>query len=115
VGFAPGGANDLLARIVAQKLSESLAQPVVVENRTGASGLIAAEILAKAPPDGYTLMLGSTGTQTIVPHLTPKLSYDPVGGLAPVSLVGATPSALVVNAGVAAASVQELIALAKAR
>ena len=68
VGFAPGGANDILARIVAQKLSESLAQPVVVENRPGNSGLIAAEMLAKAPPDGHTLMLGSTGTQTIAPH-----------------------------------------------
>jgi tripartite-type tricarboxylate transporter receptor subunit TctC len=115
VGFAPGGANDILARIVAQKLSESMGQPVVVENRPGNAGLIAAELLAKAPPDGYTLMLGSTGTQTIAPHLTPKMPFDPLNALAPVSLVGLAPSALVVHAGVPAQSVQELIALAKSR
>jgi tripartite-type tricarboxylate transporter receptor subunit TctC len=115
VGFAPGGANDILARIVAQKLSESMAQPVVVENRPGNAGLIAAELLAKASPDGYTLMLGSTGTQTIAPHLTPKLPFDAVNAFAPVSLVGVAPSALVVHAGVPAQSVQELIALAKSR
>jgi tripartite-type tricarboxylate transporter receptor subunit TctC len=115
VGFAPGGANDILARIVAQKLSESMGQPVVVENRPGNAGLIAAELLAKAPPDGYTLMLGSTGTQTIAPHLTPKLPFDALNALAPVSLVGWAPSALVVHAGIPARSVQELIALAKSR
>jgi len=115
VGFAPGGANDILARIVSQKLSESLAQPVIVENRAGNAGLIAAELLAKAAPDGHTLMLGSTGTQTIAPNLTASLPYDPVNGLAPVSLVGATPSALVVNPALPAHSVPELIALAKAR
>jgi len=115
VGFAPGGANDILARIVAQKLAESMGQPVVVENRPGNAGLIAAELLAKAPPDGYTLMLGSTGTQTIAPHLAHKLPFDALNALAPVSLVGVAPSALVVNAGVPAKSVQELIALAKSR
>jgi tripartite-type tricarboxylate transporter receptor subunit TctC len=115
VGFAPGGANDILARIVSQKLAESLGQPVVVENRPGNAGLIAAELLAKAPPDAHTLMLGSTGTQTIAPNLTPRLPYDALRALAPVSLVGAAPSALVVNASVPAQSVQELIALAKAR
>ena len=115
VGFAPGGANDILARIVSQKLSESMGQPVVVENRPGNAGLIAAELLAKAPPDGYTLMLGSTGTQTIAPNLTAKMPYDPLNALAPVSLVGQAPSALVVHAGVPAQSVQELVALAKSR
>jgi tripartite-type tricarboxylate transporter receptor subunit TctC len=115
VGFAPGGANDILARIVAQKLSESMAQPVLVENRPGNAGLIAAELLAKAPPDSHTLMLGSTGTQTIAPHLAPKLPFDALNALAPVSLVGWAPSALVVHAGVPARSVQELIALAKSR
>jgi tripartite-type tricarboxylate transporter receptor subunit TctC len=115
VGFAPGGANDILARIVSQKLSESLAQPVIVDNRPGNAGLIAADLLAKAAPDGHTLMLGSTGTQTIAPHLAPSLPYDPLNGLAPVSLVGATPSALVVNPALPAHSVPELIALAKAR
>jgi tripartite-type tricarboxylate transporter receptor subunit TctC len=115
VGFAPGGANDILARIVSQKIAEGLGQPVVVENRPGNAGLIAAEMLAKAPPDGYTLMLGSTGTQTIAPHLTTKLAYDPLHGLAAVSAVGATPSALVVHPALAAQSVQELVSLAKSR
>jgi tripartite-type tricarboxylate transporter receptor subunit TctC len=115
VGFPPGGANDLLARIVAQKLGESLGQPVVVENRPGASGVIAAEVLARATPDGYTLMLGSTGTNTIAPALNARLPYDPVRDLAPVGLVGIASSALVVNAGVPAGDVQALIALAKSR
>jgi tripartite-type tricarboxylate transporter receptor subunit TctC len=115
VGFAPGGANDILARIVSQKLSESMGQPVVVENRPGNAGLIAAELLAKAQPDGYTTMLGSTGTQTIAPNLAAKMPYDPLDALAPVSLVGQAPSALVVHAALPVQSVQELIALAKAR
>jgi tripartite-type tricarboxylate transporter receptor subunit TctC len=115
VGFAPGGANDILARIVSQQLSESLGQPVIVENRAGNAGLIAADLLARAAPDGHTLMLGSTGTQTIAPNLTPGLPYDPLNGLAPVSLVGATPSALAVNPALPARSLPELIALAKAR
>jgi tripartite-type tricarboxylate transporter receptor subunit TctC len=115
VGFPPGGANDLLARIVAQKLGESLGQPVVVENRPGASGVIAAEALARATPDGYTLMLGSTGTNTIAPALNAKLPYDPVRDLAPVGLVGIAASALVVNAQVPAQNVAELIALARSR
>ena len=86
-----------MARIVAQKLGESLGQPVVVENRPGASGVIAAEVLARAAPDGYTLMLGSTGTNTIAPALNAKLPYDPVRDLAPVGLVGIAASALVVT------------------
>ena len=115
VGFPPGGANDLLARIVSQKLSESLGQPVVVENRPGASGVIAAEATARAAPDGYTLMLGSTGTNTIAPALNARLPYDPVRDLAPVGLVGVAASALVVSSQVPAQNVAELIALARAR
>src|SRR5262245_56606336 len=114
VGFAPGGANDILARIVAQKLTESLGQPVVVENRPGNSGMIAAEMLAKAPADGYTLMRGSTGTQTIAPHLAAKMPYDGLTAFSPVSLVGTAPSALLVRNELPARSVAELIALAKA-
>jgi len=113
VGFPPGGTNDLMARVVAQKLTESLGQPVVVENRPGAAGVIAAEALAHAAPDGYTLMLGSTGTNTIAPALNPRLPYDPVRDLAPVGLVGIASSALVINASVPAANVAELIALAR--
>ena len=115
VGFPPGGANDIVARIAAQKLSETLGQSVVVENRPGNAGVVAAEALAKATPDGYTLMLGSTGTNAIAPALTSKLPYDPVNAFVPVGLVGIAPSALVVNASVPARSIPELVALAKSK
>jgi|GEM_PF-4930 len=115
VGFAPGGANDIIARIVAAKMAQSLGQPVIVENRPGASGLIAAEALARAAPDGATLMLGSTGTQTMAPHLARQLPYDALNGLAPVSLVGSTPNALVVRPTLPAQSLEDVIELAKQR
>ena len=115
VGFPPGGANDIVARIFANKLSEELGQPVLVENRPGNAGVIGAEAVAKAAPDGYTLYLGSTGTNSIAPALTSKMPYDPVTGLTPVSLVGSTPSCLVVNANVPAQNVREFVALAKAQ
>jgi len=114
VGFAPGGANDILARIVAQRLASSMGQPVVVENRPGAAGLIAAEALAKSAPDGYTLMLGSTGTQTMAPHLT-KLHYDALNAFTPISLVGSTPNALVVRPTLPVQDVRQLIEYAKTR
>ena len=112
VGFAPGGANDILARIVSQKLADSMGQPVVVENRPGAAGLIAAEALAKAPADGTTL--ASTGTQTMAPHLT-RLHYDALNAFTPISLVGSTPNALVVRATLPVQDVRELIEYAKTR
>ena len=112
VGFAPGGANDILARIVAQKMAEDIGQPVVVENRPGNSGLIAAEALAKSAPDGTTLMLGSTGTQTMAPHLT-RVPYDALRAFTPLSLVGSTPNALAVRPTLPAQTVQELIEYAK--
>ena len=115
VGFAPGGANDILARIVAPPLAERLAQPVVVENRPGNAGLIAAEALAKSPADGATLMLGSTGTQTMAPHLARRLAFDAQRGLAAVAFVGATPNALVVRPSLPVQDVGELIELAKRR
>ena len=115
VGFPPGGANDIVARIAAQKLAETLGQPVVVENRPGNAGVVAAEALAKSAPDAYTLMLGSTGTNVIAPALNSKLPYDPVNAFTPIGLVGVAPSAMVVNAAVPAQSVREFIALAKAR
>jgi tripartite-type tricarboxylate transporter receptor subunit TctC len=114
VGFAPGGANDILARIVAGKMAETLGQSVVVDNRPGNAGLIAAEALARAAPDGYTLMLGSTGTQTMAPHLG-KLAFDALTAFAPVSLVGTTPSALVVRANLPVENVEDLIEYAKKR
>lgn len=115
VGFAPGGANDILARLVSQKLAESLAQPVLVENRPGNAGLIAAEQLAKSAPDGYSLMLGSTGTQTMAPHLQARLGFDAQRAFAPVSLVGSTPNALAVRPTLPVQTLQELIELAKRR
>jgi tripartite-type tricarboxylate transporter receptor subunit TctC len=115
VGFAPGGPNDINARAYGARLAEDLGQPFVVENRTGAAGNLAAEAVARAAPDGYTLMLGSTGTNAVNPALYAGLPFDPVRDLAPVSIVATSPSALAVHPGVAARSVQELIALARAQ
>jgi tripartite-type tricarboxylate transporter receptor subunit TctC len=115
VGFAPGGANDILARIVATPLQERVGQPVVVDNRPGNAGLIATEALAKAPPDGATLMLGSTGTQTMAPHLVRRLPYDALRDLAPVAFLGSTPNALVVRRSLPVQDVGELIELARRR
>jgi tripartite-type tricarboxylate transporter receptor subunit TctC len=114
VGFAPGGANDILARIVGQKLSDSMGQALVVENRPGAAGLIAAEQVAKAPADGYTLMLGSTGTNTMAPHLT-KVPFDALNAFTPVALVGSTPNALVVRPTLPVQTVRDLVEFAKTR
>jgi tripartite-type tricarboxylate transporter receptor subunit TctC len=115
VGFAPGGANDILARIVAPPLERRIGQPIVVENRPGNAGLVAAEALAKSKPDGTTIMIGSTGTQTMAPHLARRLPFDPVNGLAPVGLIGSTPNALVVRPSLPVQNVSELIELAKRR
>lgn len=113
VGFAAGGANDIVARILARELQQSLGQPVVVENRPGAGGLIASEIVAKAPKDGYTLLLGSIGSNTIAPVLAKKLSFDPRKGLAPISLVAESGNALLVHAKLPYKSVQEMIDAAR--
>jgi len=115
VGFAPGGPNDIIARAYSAQLTEGLGQPFVVENRTGAAGNLAAEAVARAVPDGHTLMLGSTGTNAVNPSLYAGLPFDPVRDLAPVSVVATSPSALAVHPKVAAQSVRELIALAKAQ
>jgi len=115
VGFAPGGPNDLSARAYAARLAESLGQPFVVENRTGAAGNLAAEAVARAAPDGHTLMLGSTGTNAVNPTLYGKLAFDLVRDLAPVSIVATSPSALAVHPKVPAQNVRELIALAKSQ
>ena len=114
VGFTPGGGNDIVARIVAARMQEGLGQPVVVENRPGNAGVIGADFVAKAAPDGYTLYLGSTGN-AIAPSIQAHLPYDPVNGLAPVGMVGVAPSVIVVNSEVPARSVAELIAYAKLR
>ena len=97
VGFAAGGGTDVVARIMAQKMSEILGQPTVVENRTGASGMIAAQDVAKADADGYTLMMGSQTTFAVAPHLYRKVKVDPEKDFAGIALTGASPLVLVVN------------------
>jgi tripartite-type tricarboxylate transporter receptor subunit TctC len=114
VGFGAGGGTDIVARIVAQKMSESLGQSVLVENRTGASGMIAAADVAKSPPDGYTLMMGSQTTYAVAPSLYRRVTVDPAKDFAGVALTGASPLVLVVNPSFAARSVADVIALAKA-
>ena len=115
VGFAPGGPNDIIARAYGARLAEALGQPFVVENRTGAAGNLAAEAVARAAPDGYTLMLGSTGTNAVNPSLYANLPFDLVRDLTPVSVVATSPSALAVHPKVPVQSVRELIALAKSQ
>lgn len=114
VGYAAGGATDILARIIAQKLSDSMGQQVIVENRPGANSNIGAEVVAKAPADGYTLYMGSIAN-TINMSLYPKLGYDVVKDFAPVMLVATVPNILVVHPSVPARNVKELIDLAKSK
>jgi tripartite-type tricarboxylate transporter receptor subunit TctC len=104
-----------MARLVSQKLNESMGQPIVVDNRAGAGGAVGCEIAAKAAPDGYTLLLGSSGNLSVNPSLYKKLPYDPVKDFQPITQLEAGPQVLVVHPAVTAKSVQELIALAKAR
>jgi tripartite-type tricarboxylate transporter receptor subunit TctC len=112
--FAPGGASDFIARMLAPKLSERLGQTVVVDNRSGAGGTIGFEIVVRAAPDGYTLMIASSSYATNA-AVTPKLSFDPIKDVTPISLVGVAPLVLVVHPSVAARSTGELVALAKAQ
>jgi len=112
-GQAPGGATDLFARMIAQKLNDAWKNPVVVENRPGAAGGIAAQLTAQAPPDGYTMLLSTAGQIVINPHLTRRLGYDPLKDLVPVAFLTTSPLLLVTHPSVPAKSVRELIALAK--
>src|SRR5262249_53528745 len=91
VGFGPGGGNDIIARLIGQKLTERLGQAVVVENKPGAGARIATEYVARATPDGYTLLLGATGAMTINPAVYSKLSYDTVRDFAPIALIASFP------------------------
>src|SRR4051812_37704536 len=115
VPFSAGGSSDVLARGVARQLGEQVGEPVVVENRAGAGGMIALEFVAKAPTDGYTLLFGTIGTNGIGPALYKNLAFDPVKDLAGVSSLHTLPNVVLVNAAVPAKSMAELIALAKAR
>ena len=112
--FAPGGPVDLTARILAQKLGETFGQQFVVDNRSGASGMIGAEQVAKAAADGYTILVNSS-IHVIVPTLFAKMNYDPIRDFAPVSIVSTSPLVLVVTPSLPVKSVKELVALAKAR
>ncbi|MBI3067469.1 MAG: tripartite tricarboxylate transporter substrate binding protein, partial [Betaproteobacteria bacterium] len=115
VPFPPGGGVDLVARLISRKLGDSLGQSFMVDNRPGAAGIIGCEFVARAAPDGYTLLMATSGTHTTNPAVLPRLSYDPVKDFAPVSLVGVVPFVLVVHPSLPARNVKELIALAKAR
>jgi tripartite-type tricarboxylate transporter receptor subunit TctC len=112
---APGGGNDTIARMVSQRLSQSMKQQFVAENRPGAGGLIAAEAVAKAPPDGYTLLLGNVATLAIIPNIQKKIPYDPLKDFEPVSLIATAPLLVVVHPSLPVTSVKQLIALAKAK
>jgi tripartite-type tricarboxylate transporter receptor subunit TctC len=115
VPAAPGGGADFLARIVGVKLGELVGQSVVVENRAGASGTIAADGTAKSPGDGYTVLMGQSTSIVIAPQLNPKLPYDTLRDLKPVTLVAEVPNVMVVHPSVPANTVKDLIALAKAK
>ena len=113
VGFAPGGGADTSARIIAQKLAENIGQPVAVENKAGAGGNIAAQQIAMAPADGYTIHLTSVGPMTVAPHMVKDLPYDPKRDIAPVSMGLVFPNVIVVHPGVPAKTLGEFVALAK--
>lgn len=115
VPFAPGGSTDLVARILAQRLPEALGQAVVVDNRGGAGGVIGAELAARAPADGYTIVLGSPGPLTINPNLLSRMPYDSLRDFSPISLATISPFILVVHPSMPVRSVRELVALAKAK
>jgi tripartite-type tricarboxylate transporter receptor subunit TctC len=115
VPFPPGGSTDIVARIVAQKLSERLGQPIVIENRGGAGGTIGTALIAKSAPDGYNLGVASTSTHVVAPGVYSKLEYDPIKDFAPIGTMAISPYLLVVNPSVPAKTVQELVALARAQ
>jgi tripartite-type tricarboxylate transporter receptor subunit TctC len=115
VPFPPGGPADAVARPLAQKLSEAFGQPVVVDNRSGATGTIGASLVAKSPPDGYTLLLGTSNELTMSPGLYEKLPYDPTRDFAPITPVIVFPNILVVHPALPVKSARELVALARKR
>jgi tripartite-type tricarboxylate transporter receptor subunit TctC len=114
VGFTPGGGNDIIARIVGQKLSESLGQPVIIDNKPGGGAIVATEYVAKSVPDGYTLLVGASGAMAINPAVYAKLPYDSIRDFVAVSELGSFPLILIVNASSSIRSVAELVAFAKA-
>ena len=114
VGFAPGGNTDVVARVLAARMQDILGQPVIVENKPGAGGVVATDFIAKAPPDGYTLLMSSLGPHTVSPFLLKSATYDPVNDIAPVSNVSVNALMMLVNPSIPVKSVPEFIAYAKA-
>jgi tripartite-type tricarboxylate transporter receptor subunit TctC len=115
VPFPPGGGTDLFARAIAQKLSVSMGQQFIVDNRSGAGGMIGSDAAAKSPPDGYTLLVTSSSTHSINPHLARKPLYDALRDFSPIALIASAPNVLVVHPSLPARSVKELVALARSR
>jgi len=113
VPYPPGGGTDIFARMLGVRLGESLGQQVIIDNRAGAAGVLGAELAAKAPPDGYTLVVGQASNLAINPHLIAKLPYDPIKDFAPITLIATSPSLLVVHPSLPVRSVNDLIALAR--
>ena len=115
VPFPAGGATDVVARVLGERMQEALGQPVVVENRTGAGGNIGVENVVRSPADGHTILMGTTGTLTVNPHLYATLGFDPLRDLAPVSMAFTTDHVLIVNPSVQAQTAQEFLALVRAQ
>ena len=113
--YPPGGLSDVMARLSAQILTDALGKPFVVENRAGAAGVTGTDYVAKSPPDGYTLLMGSFGPMTTAPALTPNLPYAPLKDIAPIVIMSLVPNVLSVHPSVPAKNVAELVALAKSR
>ena len=114
VGYAAGGGNDIIVRVMTPEMAKGLGQPIIVENKPGAQGIIASEVVAKAPPDGYTILMGPSGPMTINPATYSKLPYDPIRDFAPISQICQFPLLVTVNAKSPIHSVKELIEYAKA-
>jgi tripartite-type tricarboxylate transporter receptor subunit TctC len=115
VPYAPGGGTDTVARIVGEKMSAQLGQPVVIDNRAGAGGVVGTEFAARAAPDGYTLVLGSTATHAVNPSLYTKVGYDPIADFVAVSPLATTPALLVVNSALPVGTLPELLAYIRSR
>jgi tripartite-type tricarboxylate transporter receptor subunit TctC len=114
VGYVAGGGNDIIVRVLVPKLSEALGQPVIVDNRPGAQSIIAAEMVAKATPDGYTLLMGPSGPMTMNPAIYSRLPYSPLRDFAPITMIGSFPLILVVSPSLPVKSVKELVEYARA-
>jgi tripartite-type tricarboxylate transporter receptor subunit TctC len=115
VGYSAGGGNDIIVRVLSPKMSEGLGQPVIIENKPGAQSIVAAEYVAKAAPDGYTLLMGPSGPMTMNPAIYSKLPYSPLRDFVPISIIGSFPLVMVVSPSLPIYSVKELVEFAKSR